>query len=159
VISHLSSLVTASRVSSSVITYIHRSRIAYFGKLIKTHLNHFSHIQGRVTHPLAPSVGVSAVLYWWYIFIDIDTVRVSTPSADINITNNVCMYMRWISSWIFIWCMLGSGRLLMEYSFGVCRIRRITNQIFIQRMNGSGRLPIKYSVGVCRDLADYKLDI
>jgi hypothetical protein len=29
--------------------------------------------------------------------------------------------IRWITNQIFIWCMNGSGRLLTEYSFVVCR--------------------------------------
>jgi hypothetical protein len=57
--------------------------------------------------------------------------------------------IRWIADWIFIWCINGSGRLLTEYLFSVCRtppdywlyihsvyagVRQITDQIFIQRM-------------------------
>ena len=89
---------------------------------------------------------------------------------DINITNNECMYMRWISDWIFIWCMLGSGRLLMEYSFGVCRdladyqpnihsvyewIRRIANWIFSWCMQGSSGLLTKYSFDVWMGQVDF----
>jgi hypothetical protein len=82
--------------------------------------------------------------------------------------------IRWITDLIFIWCMQGSGGLLTEYSFGVCRdladcwlnihlvyagIRRMTDWIFIWCMNWSGGLPTEYSVGVCRDPADYWLNI
>jgi hypothetical protein len=100
------------------------------------------------------------------------------PLADINITNNECIYMRQISDRIFIWCMQGSdglltgysfslwhrsGRLLTEYSFGVCRdlvdywlniqlayewVRWIANQIFSWCMWGAGRLLTEYSFGV-----------
>jgi hypothetical protein len=35
-------------------------------------------------------------------------------------------------------------------------VRRITDRIFSRCMNGSGRLLTEYSVGVCRDPADYQ---
>jgi hypothetical protein len=71
--------------------------------------------------------------------------------------------IRWIADWIFIWCINGSGRLLTEYLFSVCRtppdywlyihsvyagIWRITDRIFSRCMNGSGGLLTEYSFSV-----------
>jgi len=97
--------------------------------------------------------------------------------------------IRRITNWIFIWCINGSGRLLTEYLFSVCRtpldywldihsaygigqadcwlnihsvyagIRWITDRIFSRCMNGSGGLLTKYSFGVCRGQVDYWLDV
>jgi hypothetical protein len=76
--------------------------------------------------------------------------------------HSMCAGVRQMSDWILIQCMQGSGRLLIEYSFGVCRdlahdrpniysvyagVRWIINQIFIC-MQGSGELLTKYSFGV-----------
>jgi hypothetical protein len=70
--------------------------------------------------------------------------------------------------------MQGSGGLLTEYSFDVCRgpgdfrlnihsvytgFRQITDRIFSWGMQGSGGLLTKYSFGVCRGLADCQLNI
>ena len=82
--------------------------------------------------------------------------------------------IRRITDWIFIWCMNGSGRLLTEYSVGVCRgqadywlniqwvykwVRRIANWIFSWCMQGAGGLLTEYSFDVCRGQVDYQLDI
>ena len=82
--------------------------------------------------------------------------------------------MGWISNWIFIWRTQGSGGLVTEYSFGVCRdpadcwpnihlvnagIQRITHWIFIWCMQGSGGFPTEYSFSVYRVQADYRLNI
>jgi hypothetical protein len=82
--------------------------------------------------------------------------------------------MEWISDWIFIWRTQGSGGLVTEYSFGVCRhpvdcwpnihlvyagVRRISDQIFIWWMQGSSRLLTEYSFGVYRGPADFRPNI
>ena len=92
-------------------------------------------------------------------------------SADINITNNECKYMGWISDRIFIWHTQGSGGLVTEYSFGVCMdpvdcwlnihsvyagVRWITNEIFSWCMQGSSRFPTEYSFSVYMVQADYR---
>ena len=107
-----------------------------------------------------------------------------TPSADITITENVCMYMRWITHRIFNEHMNGSGGLPTQYSFNVYKgqadcwpnihsvhvgvrqisnihspytwVRRIADPIFIWWIQGSGRLLTKYSLSVCRGQADFK---
>jgi hypothetical protein len=101
---------------------------------------------------------------WMYIYgVDI------RPNIHLTYTG-----IRWISDWIFIWCMHGSGGFLTKYSFSVCRgqancrpnihlvnagIRQIADQIFIWWMQGSGGLLTKYSFGECRGQADFQLNI
>ena len=75
-----------------------------------------------------------------------------------------------ISDWISIWRTQGSGGLVTEYSFGVCRdpadcwpniysvyagVRRITDPIFIWWKQASGGLLTEYSFSVYRVQADY----
>ena len=82
--------------------------------------------------------------------------------------------IRWITDLIFIWCMQGSGGLLTEYSFGVCRdpaddwlnihlvyelVRWITYWIFSWCVQGSGGLLTEYSFSVYRVQADCQLNI
>jgi hypothetical protein len=101
---------------------------------------------------------------WMYVYgVDI------RPNIHLTYTG-----IRRISDWIFIWCMLGSGGLLTEYSFGVCRgpadyslnihsvytgFRRITYWIFSWCMQGSGGLLTEYSFGVWRGPVDFRLNI
>src|ERR1700676_4877066 len=80
--------------------------------------------------------------------------------------HSVYARVRRITDQIFIPCMQGSGGLLTEYSFGVCkgpadfrlnihsvyaRVRRISDRIFIWCMNG---FPTEYSFSVYRGQAD-----
>jgi hypothetical protein len=82
--------------------------------------------------------------------------------------------IRRITDQIFIWCMNGSGGLLTEYSFSVCRdpadyqpnihsvyagVRRMIDWIFIPCMQGSGGLPIGYLIVGIIGLSRSKLNI
>jgi len=51
------------------------------------------------------------------------------------------------------------GGLPIEYSLMYARIRRIVDRIFIGCMNGSGGLLTEYSFSVCKGQADYRPNI
>jgi len=82
--------------------------------------------------------------------------------------------VRWLTDWIFIRCMEGSGGLPTRYSLGVWIsqadylsdiqwryewVRRITDWIFSDCMQGSGGWPTRYSFGVWTGQADYPPNI
>ena len=73
---------------------------------------------------------------------------------SINVTNTFSGY-QYNKQWMYVY----EEDFRLNIHLMYTGIRRIADRILIQCMNGSGGLLTEYLFGVCRTLLDYKLDI